>query len=557
MSDSFKTNPWTLEHLLNSIDTGQIVVPEFQRSFVWDPNTSLDLVISISNNYPAGSLLFYKQKKEPVLPYRPIEGVNKTVLTPEHLVLDGQQRLTSLYQIFYGKGKHRFFVNLTSLQNGNDFEESVFNENADRAQKQFGESHKQFETNTLPLTCMFDRDMNFDRWLDAYLDYKKLEESKRKETRTWFRDMHEKYLKSIERYSFPVVELNPDTELEAICKIFEALNIKGIKLTAFEILTAKLYPDKINLRTLWEEANKNNQLMSQFLKDDEATYVLKTITLLLDKTPKSCKRKDILNLKSSDINNYWDSAVKYIEKSLAILKNECGVISRKWLPYITILPPMAAALYNLETTSKGAEIGRGKKMIERWFWCNVFSQRYDQATDTKSSDEVVKIDSWIKKGIPLDFIEHFSFDPSELRDIQSAGNAIYAGVICLLIQNDALDFHNRTKISTLDIVGESIDDHHVFPSAYLKEKKIERGLIDCILNKTLIHFKTNQTIGKQAPSKYLKTIETVIGKSELEQILTTHKLISPWANAIFKDDFQKFLDERQQMIYSLINDVTR
>lgn len=120
------TNPRALKDLLSEIHSKTMVLPDFQRDFVWEPGATQELIVSIANNYPAGSLLRVRDAKR-VFAAREFEGAPR-LDGQRHtfLVLDGQQRLTSLYQAFYGVGEHRYFLDLRMLLSGEDFEEAIF-----------------------------------------------------------------------------------------------------------------------------------------------------------------------------------------------------------------------------------------------------------------------------------------------------------------------------------------------------------------------------------------------------------------------------------------------
>jgi uncharacterized protein with ParB-like and HNH nuclease domain len=120
------TNPRELKELLLQIHTREAALPDFQRDFVWDPSATQELVVSIANNYPAGSLLRVRNTQQ-LFAYREFEGAPKMDgAKTTYLFLDGQQRLTSLYQAFYGVGDHRYFLDLKRLIDGADFEEAIF-----------------------------------------------------------------------------------------------------------------------------------------------------------------------------------------------------------------------------------------------------------------------------------------------------------------------------------------------------------------------------------------------------------------------------------------------
>src|SRR6476619_7222247 len=135
------TNPRALKDLLSEIHNRTTVLPDFQRDFVWEPGATQELIVSIANNYPAGSILRVRDAKR-VFAAREFEGA-PTLNGAKHtfLVLDGQQRLTSLYQAFYGVGEHRYYLDLDKLLHGKDFEESIFHI---RASTKWAKEHEEF-----------------------------------------------------------------------------------------------------------------------------------------------------------------------------------------------------------------------------------------------------------------------------------------------------------------------------------------------------------------------------------------------------------------------------
>ena len=122
------TNPKALKELLGEISSRAMALPDFQRDFVWEPGATQELIISIANNYPAGSILRVRDEKR-VFAARSFEGA-PPLDGKKHtfLVLDGQQRLTSLYQAFFGVGEHRYYLNLKTLLDGGDFDEAISHE---------------------------------------------------------------------------------------------------------------------------------------------------------------------------------------------------------------------------------------------------------------------------------------------------------------------------------------------------------------------------------------------------------------------------------------------
>ena len=121
------TNPRDLKELLTQIDSGEAALPDFQRSFVWDPRATQELIVSIALGYPAGSILRIRNTRDYFQP-RAFAGAEKLAAQkPTYLILDGQQRLTSLYQAFYGKGAYRYYLKVSELMKENaEFEDAIF-----------------------------------------------------------------------------------------------------------------------------------------------------------------------------------------------------------------------------------------------------------------------------------------------------------------------------------------------------------------------------------------------------------------------------------------------
>ena len=119
------TNPKALKELLGEINSRTMALPDFQRDFVWEPSATQELIVSIANDYPAGSILRVRDEKR-AFAAREFEGAPKLDgYKHTFLVLDGQQRLTSLYQAFFGVGDHRYYIDLKMLIHGGEFEEAI------------------------------------------------------------------------------------------------------------------------------------------------------------------------------------------------------------------------------------------------------------------------------------------------------------------------------------------------------------------------------------------------------------------------------------------------
>ena len=545
------TNPRALKDLLSEIHSRTTVLPDFQRDFVWEPSATQELIVSIACNYPAGSILRVRDAKR-LFAAREFEGA-PTLDGAKHtfLVLDGQQRLTSLYQAFYGVGEHRYFLSLRMLADGCDFEDAIFHVRATtkwaRAREDFALQSKEL---LLPLSVLRGGAGGFGRWSRQVA--RQLEASERIDLEDALADVAETWIDVIDDYHFPVVTLSDKTEADALCTIFETLNRTGVKLSVFELLTARFWPSNINLRELWEKALAEHPVIEDFKIDPY--YVLQGIALASRKVP-SCKRSDVLNMVASDIEKWWHKVVLGLATGLEILRDDCKIVLPKWLPYQTMLPPLAAVLAR-EGIPRTAEAGAHREKLKRWFWCAVFGQVYESAPNSKAAKDVAEILSWLSGGGPPESVTSFRYDPRALRDVTPRQRAVYRGVICLTLCGGARDFHTQAVITGKLMTEQGVDDHHVFPAAYLEGREVEPARKrDCVLNRTLIDRTTNQMIGARAPSDYLAEVRDTPG-FPFDQVLGSHGLPSSKESPLLRDDYEGFLAYRQEHHWQDIQRVT-
>lgn len=548
------TNPRALKELLAEIHSRTMALPDFQRDFVWEPGATQELIVSIASNYPAGSILRVRDAKR-VFAAREFEGA-PTLEGAKHtfLVLDGQQRLTSLYQAFYGVGEHRYYLNLQKLIDGGDFEEAIFHA---RATTKWAKAHEDFAVQAsellLPLSVLKGGAGGFLSWLLQVTNPMPVDQ------RTTMLDsltkVNELWIKTIDDYHFPVVTLSDKTEPDALCTIFETLNRTGVKLSVFELLTARFWPKSVNLRALWDSAREKNPIVEDFEVDPY--YLLQAVSLASRKVP-SCKRGDVLNLAVADIEKWWAKVVGGLVVGLEILRDDCKVALPKWLPYQTMLAPLAAVLAR-SGMPKTPEAGANREKLKRWFWCSVFGQAYESSPNSQAAKDVTELSAWLGGGPQPESVCSLRFDPKALRDVTPRQRALYRGTICLILGagTGARDFHTQAIITGKLMNEQGIDDHHVFPSDFLLKKKgiTAARVRDCVLNRTLIDRTTNQIISNRAPSDYLVEIRDTTG-FPFDAVLTSHCLPTGGNSPIWNDDYESFLAWRQERIWQEIQRAT-
>jgi hypothetical protein len=553
--EAFQTNPVSLRHLLSEIHERELALPDFQRDFVWDARATEGLIESISRSFPAGSLLFMSWREDTFSP-REIQGAPALDgCIPQKLILDGQQRLSSLYQACYGVGEYRYFVDFNPLLQDDDVEEAVFYRHKNRAGS-YRTIEQQADLLVLPLGVLFGGD-GFHAWLEQVTSHLDMQPDELSALRTRLREAYERSVKPIEDYRFPVVELAPTTSLEAVCSIFETLNKTGIKLSVFDLLAARFYAHGLDLRRIWEQTVQLHPIIEEF--DINRYYVLQSVAL---RARGSVKRGDVLELSVEDIAAHWESVTAGYRAALEMLRDECGVLTARWLPYGYLLVPLAA-IWDQAIEIGGPASAVNRSRLQRWFWCSGISAAYDRAANTQAAKDYAALRRWIAGSAEPATVAEFSFQPDRLREITPQQQAVYKALMALVLRNKAKDFHRGTELTAASMAARRVDDHHIFPRAHLnptdEDPAYPRQLVDCILNRTLIDAETNQRIGKRPPNEYLAEVRdefVPVDHNAFDGVLASHLLPTGEDSPLIQGDFEALLDWREARIVAEIAKLT-
>ncbi len=514
----------TLRELLNKVYKGEIVLPDFQRSFVWYPEDVRELLVSVLGDYFIGSILWLEEIMRDETPFalRLIEGVEKVnphagVQSVVKVILDGQQRITSLFYAFYqpnmklrdSKHPHKFYLDIEKALNG-EWDDAVI-------------SVSTFYKNKIR---ELDNSQNIVSLVDL-LDVGKIAMKYGSDPR--LPEIVDLVDRVVNKYKIHAVPLPRDTDLEKIVETFERINRTGLPLSVFDLLTAKLYNNEIKLGDLLAEAKQKFNVV----KDIKPEIILKTIVLIRGYEP---KRANILKLSHKNFEKDWWTACEMLElayRRVTDVKNGYGVLDfDNWMPYTTMLVPMAAMIHFLKTN--GLDTSENYEKIDRWYWTSVFSQRYDQAVDTKAFKDLKDFKEWVKSGKVPEIIE--KFNPSEVDlDVESMSSAIHKGVLCLIVLAGALDFQTGQS-PQFEIEKVQID--HVFPKSIFRDNRV--------LVKTIIS--TNQKKLAKKPSKYFGELVSAKGAEKVKEILKTHLIPEEALDCLLNDNLNCFVKKRRDTI---------
>lgn len=550
---------------MKNIQNGGIQLPEFQRDWVWNDEKIRFLIASVLSDYPIGALMFLACGKKDAIPfqYRIISGAPQISESPEELVLDGQQRLTAIYCAMYSdkpvktkngksaQAEYLYYVNIEkALDKTNDMVEAIESIDIKTNSASLLMPENQYKKKMFPLNIILDEEKK-DDWFDSYKDYHGKDSDTFKKAKQFKTSVAAK----VTKYKIPVIMLEKDTPLESICRMFESINKSGLPLTVFDLLTATFARYGYNLNDDW----KKIQDSKNFEKEDSILSLVKPVDFIVACTLFSsyvksksegvrigCKRNDILNLKIAEYKDCRDKVKEGFIKTKIFLAEE-KIFRNKDLPYKTQLIPLAVlwALVKLNRIENAAT----KNKIRQWYWCGVFGEFYNNAANSgRYVSDVVDVMNWIYGGDVPKLVQEMDLDIKRL--FSRKGSAIHQGILALILQNNPKDFIKGDNMGTAFFHNKNVEIHHIFPQKHCKTKKLNKDKWDCALNKTPLLNDTNNTLGGDAPSKYLKKIN-------LDEKTLSEQLTDNWIDIedLRNDNFENFILHRAMHVLKAIGKV--
>ena len=578
--NTFRIDNPPLKDILKDIGHGNTQLPIFQRSWVWDDYHIRSLIASVSQSFPIGAILTLEAGGTEVrFKTRLFNGVDPKheQNKPETLILDGQQRLTALYQsLMSGKAvstqnargtesfRHYYLDMEACLKNEIERERAIlscgenFQLHTDSEKTielsppgtLFPIDHDEYRNNVFPVSKIFDD----DAWQEGYQEYWNFDSNKIK----FFNKFRREVISKFYECRLPVIQIPRETPKEAICLIFDKVNTRGLTLTVFDLLTATFASEDFDLREDWNKRYEQLKEKHQVLEELENTNFLRALTLLAtNANPKltvSCTRREILQLTLEDYQKWADQVeAGFIEAARFLHRQK--IFNAGDLPYQTQLVPLAAILADLGDIS---EIKETRQKIARWYWCGVLGEMYGAATDTRLANDLSEVTAWIKGTADEPrTVREANFLENRLTELRTRNGAAYKGVHALVMHErkgmKCSDFRTQIPIDEKIYFDDNIDIHHIFPKAWCERQGIKPNDYNSIINKTALSASTNRNIGGRAPSEYLSRIqeESGIDDTAMDKILASH-LIS--AEALRADKFWIFYEARKEALLSAIEE---
>lgn len=302
--------------LIHKIENGTIKIPKFQRDFVWSIEKTAKLLDSILKGYPIGTFILWRtaERINDIKNVGNLEIPDTPVGDKVEYVLDGQQRITSLFAAYLGAeiqkigekkitNYRNIVVNLNSSTEGND-EQIITAEPT-------GNKH-------LPLYDVLNFSFSKGKELSDRFTESELE-------------VIDAYSTAFKTYEFSTVVLRKE-DIDSAIEVFTRINTGGQTLTLFEIMSAKTYDEKqkFDMQVKWDSLIK--ELKDIKYEGISSTIILSMLSLVLSRT-KECKRKTILSLDKQDIIKNWDAVISALKDSIDYFRTTYRIPVSQLLPY--------------------------------------------------------------------------------------------------------------------------------------------------------------------------------------------------------------------------------
>lgn len=519
-----------IRDLIAQVNEGRIRIPAFQRGFVWDSERVAQLMDSIYKEYPFGSLLFWRTKAElkaertlgPFkLPKRPDDY-------PVDYVLDGQQRLTSIFTVFQTTLE-------PSTDSGIDWTDIYFDFDAagDVQESQFValKPEEVDDDRHFPLKVIFDTG-NYGTAVRSLPDDKAAIIDG-----LWTR---------FNQLDIPVQTFTTDDKT-GVAIVFERVNRLGMELDTLQLLSAWTWSDDFDLQTRFQELADDLEPFGFQGVGEDITLLLRCCAAVVDG---DASPTTLMSLNGSAVRDKFPEIVAGIKGAIDYVRDELGVVKLDNLPHSTVLVPLSVFFAAPERKSVTVSESQNTQ-LKRWFWRACFSSRYGRVVQRNlkvdvqqmmklKAGEVSTLDE-IVADVDADFFLTNRFNL----------NTVASKTFVLLLAQQkprSLVSGKRVKLSTVLSAYNRNEFHHLYPQKFLRAAGVSTSEQSYLANMCFISAIDNKTLGGSAPSAY----KAKLAQNNLSSVLARAAVPE---DELFADDYEKFLKARAERLADLASEL--
>ncbi len=515
----------TIRKIIDRVISGEMRIPAFQREWVWSPQQVSFLLDSIYKNFPVGTIFLWKTNarldSEKELGNFIIPEPRKE--HPVYYVLDGQQRLTSLFSVFQ-----------TELVASNNYEWLDIYFDFDASEDIQDSKFVALQNSEVVSNCHFPMSVLFDAG-KFYLEVTKLDDPKR--------EIILKVQQMFQEYSLPTQEFETDSK-ESIAIVFERINRAGTPLNTYQLLTAWSWSADFDLQ---EEFSGLSEELTPFgfgnLAQDKDLQLKCCSGIIRGETAPSV----IMSLTGEEVRTNFEKIRNGIKGAIEFLKDQLQVQSLDWLPYPSMIISLSA-FFATEKNSGKSYNDNQRKQLTKWFWRSNFSRRYSAAIQDRHKQDIALMKALTRDDSTK--IAEFACNLEKRYFTESAFNVgtVNTKTFVLMLANKK----PKSFISGANVrLGEVLktvnrnEFHHIFPKNHLDGLGVPKKAINCIANFCFLNNADNQKIKDKPPIVYKSLLPTTSVNDILESAICPTNSLDL--------DFYLFLEERSQKLFENVN----
>lgn len=478
------SNP-RMASLLSDVEKGNIKIPVFQREYVWKDEQIMSLLDSIYRGYPVGSLLLWSTK-EKLRSERDVGGFklpNTPTDYPVLYVLDGQQRLTTLYGVFHSDSEtaNPELANRLSVCFVPETEEFVHYSVAD------------------PATSI-----NLRNILDTTKLLPELPRFSTDQQRT-IASLTERF----KDYEFPVVTIR-DRSNQEVCRVFQRINSSGTTLSTLELLAAWTWSDQFDLRKEIEALL--DRMAEKNYEDIGEVQVMRSLAAIVRD---DIETDSLVDARPDDLIAGMQKVKEAINAAIDFLEGEFQIRNSVFVPFPIMLVPLVR--FFAETLKPRAE---QRKQLRQWFWHCAFTQRYMAGTNTAVLEDLKHMRELAAGKSPFDSLSA-TVSPALFKKTWRINSTAAKATICLLAQFQPRSFPSDAPMdlgATLAAYNAR-QFHHIYPKAHLAKLGIPFHESNIIANICMLSASDNNKIGDDSPQDYLPKISSEVREKAFPRAL--------------------------------------
>ena len=533
-----ENQPKKYQHLFSGIEEGKIRIPQFQREFVWSKQQSAKLIDSIIKGFPIGTFILW-ETNDTMRTVRNIGNAelpaSKTGDTSQY-VLDGQQRITSLYAVQKGL-IHKYDKKEI------DYKDICINLDVDPTEDPDDEIV--LDEPEEGMTCLSVFDLLNGRVMELAQRY----------SDPAHQDRIDIYRSRLTGYDFSTI-LMPGYPIDVACEVFTRINTGGTQLSLFEIMAAKTYDieRKFDLAEQYNWLIDNGGAEKDLEDANFDTIPAATVLQCIAAHSKgSIKRKDILKLDKTEVIDEWPTVKDGIFTAVDYVRSHLRIPVSHLLPYNTVLVPLS--YFFIRNEGKMPSIHQNSWLQQYFFWTSL-GNRYTSGVEGKVALDLAKMDSILEEKSP-------DYQGDELRltidDIQwrwfSTGEAICKAILCLYAYFQPKSFRNNSLVNIDNSWLKQVNSknyHHFFPKSYVCKNGYQDWQANSIVNISIVDdYLNKRKIRARAPGDYMKEFEEE--NQDLSETMKSHLIDDLDDYGIWENDYDRFIERRGQRILEELN----